>query len=239
MPNVFFKKAIVKSFLFHLILLTLLAIIPFSPTLKKIEYLEVSVIKGPPTKIPPKAINKNIKKNKTTSKKPNKPQNHQIKEKKTVTTKKVTPIKRKPKIITTNKKTNNEPIKTPTNNKYTNTTDTPTTTITTTNINPTPKKPSGDLRISGPISQRSVIYEINPEYPLWATEQGIETDVTLKFWVNPAGKVKKVKIDKRSGYFELDIIAKNALKQWLFNSLDKNAPQKDQWGIIVIKYRLE
>ncbi|MFC1478925.1 energy transducer TonB, partial [Candidatus Margulisiibacteriota bacterium] len=83
------------------------------------------------------------------------------------------------------------------------------------------------------------LYIITPEYPEWAVEQGIETEVSIEFWVNPKGKVKKSKIIQRSGYLELDIIAKRALGQWLFDPLEARLPQKDQWGTVLIKYRLE
>ena len=93
--------------------------------------------------------------------------------------------------------------------------------------------------MTGPVSQRSVQHIIRPEYPAWAAEQGLETDVKLKFWVNPQGVVVKSKVEQRSGYLELDIIAKQALKQWVFEPLDKRIKQKDQWGTVLLKYRLE
>lgn len=93
--------------------------------------------------------------------------------------------------------------------------------------------------MNGPAAQRSVISMVKPEYPDWAAEQGIETEVSLKFWVNPLGEVKQVQIEKRSGYLELDMIARRALQQWKFDSLSSSASQKDQWGTVVIKYRLE
>jgi TonB family protein len=60
----------------------------------------------------------------------------------------------------------------------------------------------------------------------------------MQVWVDPSGTVTKVRVIQRSGYPELDILAKQAARQWIFAKLDPNLPQKEQFGYITIRYRL-
>ncbi len=96
------------------------------------------------------------------------------------------------------------------------------------------------VEISGPLEKRKVKAAYVPQYPLWAKKQGIEADVSLRFFVNPEGSVTQdIAVVITSGYKELDQLCIESLKKWIFVPLDASEPQVDQWGIIKIRFRLE
>lgn len=99
-------------------------------------------------------------------------------------------------------------------------------------------RPSKNLEIFGPIVNRSIIYSEIPEYPAWAKAQGIESEVRMKFWVEPSGEVVNIDIIQKSGYLKLDLLAKNSLAKWKFTPLEANVPQIKQWGEIVVRFVL-
>lgn len=100
------------------------------------------------------------------------------------------------------------------------------------------KKPP--VEISGPLKQRKVISSKPPKYPDWAKKKGIEADVMLKFYVNPAGAVTQdITVVRTSGYPELDALSVEALKKWVFAPLAESEPRQDQWGVVTIRYVLE
>ena len=243
-----FQEAVKKSLLIHGVTLLILAIIPLSSRMTKPEYIEVSLLKGEKAqakslRIPrhpqgvvtkPKQVKKAApspaKKSVTKKITPAKPPKVQPQEQK------VLPAKTSSKAQELADKTIE---KQPTLNTRDQKNQTETVTQVSTANQALTQAVTGNLNLSGPITRRQVLHIVRPDYPAWAAEQGLETDVGLKFWVSPKGIVKKTKIIQRSGYLELDIIAKRALRQWLFDPLDARLPQKDQWGTVVIKYRLE
>jgi len=96
------------------------------------------------------------------------------------------------------------------------------------------------LEISGPLKQRKIISSSAPAYPEWAKRKGVEADLVLKFYVNPQGRVlPDISVVRTSGYRELDVLAMEALKKWMFAPLANNEPQQDQWGAVTIRYILE
>ncbi len=99
-------------------------------------------------------------------------------------------------------------------------------------------RPSKSMEIFGPIVNRSIVYSEIPEYPQWAKTQGIESEVRMKFWVEPSGEVTNIDIIQKSGYLRLDLLAKNSLAKWKFTPLDKNVPQIRQWGEIIVRFVL-
>ena len=240
-----FQSSLAKSLGLHLLILLLLAIIPLSQKLEKPDYIEVSMLKGeneaPKSEQKNKAVKSLVtqpKQNnpKKTVNKPTQKKISPVKLPETTPSKKVLPAKSK---LDINERINKKAETEPSANIKTQVAKT---NIDTEVIEAGPASSeavTGNLNLSGPIASRQVLYIVRPDYPNWAAEQGIETDVTLKFWVTPEGNVKEANVIQRSGYLELDIIAKRSLQHWLFDPLDKRLPQKDQWGQVVIKFRLE
>jgi len=99
------------------------------------------------------------------------------------------------------------------------------------------KQPS--VEIKGPLAQRGIIYTKLPKYPLWAQKKGIETEIRIKFWVSVEGYVKDTQVLETSGYYKLDKLAIDTIKEWKFEQLDPRLPQIDQWGEITVFFILE
>ncbi len=93
--------------------------------------------------------------------------------------------------------------------------------------------------ITGPVARRKLIRKVIPQYPAWAKEKGIEGNVSLKFWVSPAGTVSEVELLLTSGFPDFDARAIRALRSYLFAPLAKEKEQKTQWGTITIRYSLK
>jgi|GEM_PF-3206929 len=96
------------------------------------------------------------------------------------------------------------------------------------------------VEIRGPIEKRKVLQSYVPKYPDWAKKQGIEADVSLRFFVNPQGSVlPDISLVITSGYGEIDQLCVDTLKKWVFAPLGPDEPQITQWGVITIRFRLE
>lgn len=96
------------------------------------------------------------------------------------------------------------------------------------------------VEITGPLGDRKIVKAYIPDYPDWAKVKRIEADVSLQFYVNLIGKVMDdISIIRTSGYKELDNLCIDTLKKWVFVPLSKGSEQKEQWGIITFKFRLE
>jgi protein TonB len=96
-----------------------------------------------------------------------------------------------------------------------------------------------DFAISGPVSRRGIVRRVYPRYPRWAEEAGVSGEVILKFWVLPDGLVNRVEVTQTTGYPDLDQIASQAMKKWLFEPLSPQEKQIVQWGTITLKFKLE
>lgn len=96
-----------------------------------------------------------------------------------------------------------------------------------------------DFAITGPVSHRGIVRRVYPRYPRWAEEAGVSGEVRLKFWVLPDGLVTRVEITQTTGYPDLDQIASQAMKKWLFEPLSPQEKQIVQWGTITLKFKLE
>jgi TonB family protein len=91
------------------------------------------------------------------------------------------------------------------------------------------------LGIKGPIARRELTYVP----PIPKVKAPIETEFEMKFWVRPNGSVDRVIPLKRAGDVELERVATNYLRQWRFKAIPENELQVEEWGTIVIKFRLE
>jgi TonB family protein len=94
------------------------------------------------------------------------------------------------------------------------------------------------FEIGGPIGDRKILSRRLPEYPAWAEEKGISASVQIFFTVKPDGTVRStLRVQKSSGYAELDQIAKEALMAWKF-SPSKTADENLSWGVITFRFTL-
>lgn len=89
--------------------------------------------------------------------------------------------------------------------------------------------------IIGEISKRKVIDKVIPQYP---HGYNVQTEVSYELFVAPDGSIEKMILVKRGGE-PFDKITLDALRQWKFERLAPNLPQKTQKGIITFIYRLE
>jgi hypothetical protein len=90
------------------------------------------------------------------------------------------------------------------------------------------------LGIKGPLATRRILERPN----LPQVKVKVEAEIELTFWVLPNGVVDRA-IPSLKGDTELERIAIQYLKQWRFDSLPKDEPQVEEWGIIPIKFRLQ
>lgn len=96
---------------------------------------------------------------------------------------------------------------------------------------------SRDSLISGEVKDRDILHRENPQAPRWLEEKGVEAEVVIAFVVNPDGDVgDKVFVQKTSGYADLDRLAIEALKKFVFAPLPLNVRQVEQSGTIVFRF---
>jgi len=95
------------------------------------------------------------------------------------------------------------------------------------------------FEIGGPIGDRKIIKRVMPEYPAWAEEKGISATVQVFFTVKPDGSIRStLRIQRSSGYSELDDLAKQAILQWRFSPASVS-DESVAWGIITFKFTIQ
>jgi hypothetical protein len=90
------------------------------------------------------------------------------------------------------------------------------------------------LGIKGPLAMRKILER--PDLP--QVKMKVEAEIELTFWVLPNGIVDRA-IPSVKGDTELERMAIQYLKQWRFDSLPKDQPQVEEWGIIPIKFKFQ
>ncbi len=95
--------------------------------------------------------------------------------------------------------------------------------------------------VFGQIRNRKILRLKMPRYPAWAEEQGIEASVTVALSVYPDGSVNEgsVYVEATSGYAELDRLAMEAAKQFIFAPLPKSKGHKLESGSIRFVFKLK
>lgn len=97
---------------------------------------------------------------------------------------------------------------------------------------------SDGVEIGGPVGDRRVVSRRVPEYPAWAEEKGISALVKIYFTVMPNGHVRRtMRVLKSSGYSELDQIAIEALRTWVFAETEADSTE-ESWGVITFRFTL-
>ena len=81
--------------------------------------------------------------------------------------------------------------------------------------------------------------EVRKKARQWAKEQGVvESAVSIRFTVDPAGKVlETMRVERTSGFGRMDRLAMEHLKLWRFAPV--SASEGNQWGIITFRFLLE
>jgi len=94
------------------------------------------------------------------------------------------------------------------------------------------------FEITGAIGDRKILSRAIPQYPAWAEEQGITASVQVYFTVRPDGSIRSnLRIQRSSGYSELDQLAKEALLKWKFSPAAGN-DESVSWGVITFRFTL-
>ena len=86
--------------------------------------------------------------------------------------------------------------------------------------------------IEGPVKGRAIVYRPSPPK---IGSIAVEVELRLRFWVLPDGTIGEV-IPMKRGDTQLEQIAIGYLKKWQFEALAADAPQKEIWGTIPIKF---
>jgi len=95
------------------------------------------------------------------------------------------------------------------------------------------------FEIGGPIGDRKIMRRRLPEYPAWAEEKGVSAVVQIFFTVRPDGSIRTtMRVDRSSGYPELDQLAKEALAQWKFSPTSAASSEDTAWGVITFRFTL-
>ena len=79
---------------------------------------------------------------------------------------------------------------------------------------------------------------IQPRYPPQAIRQRHEGTVTLLILVGTDGSVKDVKVDKSSGFRELDRAAMDAARKWRFNPTVRNGQKVEGYARVPVNFNL-
>ncbi len=99
----------------------------------------------------------------------------------------------------------------------------------------------GDIKFSIPyeISWEGGIRDVLAEkLPVFPENIAKEVALTFRMEVLPDGSVNEITTLKK-GEATLESVTRQALRQWLFNPLDRNAPQESQFGTITFKFVLQ
>jgi protein TonB len=94
---------------------------------------------------------------------------------------------------------------------------------------PAPPPPPANVAPSVDISYKN---RNPPKYPIQAIRQGHQGEVILAITINAAGEVVDVKVQKSSGYRELDRAAEDAARHWRFNPGIQNG--KPSGGVVLV-----
>ena len=88
--------------------------------------------------------------------------------------------------------------------------------------------------IRGPAAMRRIVFQPPPPKARFSSASG---DITLRFWVLPEGVVGRV-VPVRKGDAKLEGVAVNHMKRWRFSPLPPDTPQREEWGLIVFRFRV-
>ena len=79
---------------------------------------------------------------------------------------------------------------------------------------------------------------IQPKYPPQALRQRHEGTVTLMILVGVDGSPKDIKVEKSSGYRELDRAAVETAQKWRFNPMIRNGQKIEGYARVPVTFNL-
>ena len=100
---------------------------------------------------------------------------------------------------------------------------------------PAPPAPPQDISAGQDLSYNS---RLQPKYPPQAIRQRHEGTVTLMILVGVDGSPKDIKVEKSSGYRELDRAAMDAAKKWRFNPMIRNGQKVEGYARVPVTFNL-
>lgn len=103
---------------------------------------------------------------------------------------------------------------------------------------PAPPAPPAPPQTIAPSSNISMNAGIKPRYPPQAIRQRHEGTVVVLVLVGTDGRAKQVKIDKSSGYRELDRAAEQWARRLHYNPGKKNGQPYEAWARIPVTFNL-
>ncbi len=89
-------------------------------------------------------------------------------------------------------------------------------------------------RIRGPAAARRIVFRPPPPKVKIFESSG---DIELRFWVLADGTVGRV-IPFRKGSAYLEGLAVNHMKRWRFSPLRPDEPKREEWGLVVYRFRV-
>jgi TonB family protein len=100
-------------------------------------------------------------------------------------------------------------------------------------------KQKGPFSMEGPLKYRKIVRMELPPYPRWAEEKALEASVSIRLWVDPKGRVREdMYLERTSGFSELDHLAMDALRKFVFVAMPPEAAQEDEWGVATFRFEL-
>lgn len=89
--------------------------------------------------------------------------------------------------------------------------------------------------IEGPAASRKIVFRPPPPKVKIAESSG---DIELRFWVLPDGTVGRV-LPQRKGSAYLEGVAVNHIKRWRFSPLAQGGAGREEWGLVVYRFRVK
>lgn len=100
---------------------------------------------------------------------------------------------------------------------------------------PAPPAPPTEITASQDLSYNS---RIQPRYPPQAIRMRHEGTVVLMILVGTDGSPKDIKVDKSSGFHELDRAAMDAARRWRFNPTVRNGQKVEGYARVPVNFNL-
>lgn len=88
--------------------------------------------------------------------------------------------------------------------------------------------------LEGPVALRTLYYfPALPELPKWVDPKEVRSNLELRFWVSPEGKVISVDKMTSSGDPTVDLIGMRYLRRWQFNP---KRTAGEEWGTVTLRF---
>jgi protein TonB len=79
---------------------------------------------------------------------------------------------------------------------------------------------------------------VQPEYPRWALQQGLEGTVSLIFLIDETGKTTNIQVTRNSEFPEFDFASIRAVKQWRYKPATREGRPIAVWQPCIVRFQL-